>query len=196
MNYIALLLTALFFCFSYCDAQKVKQNQDSTDLLSQDSLQDKIPRFEDYPATNQFSKIAKSVNLKSHPEGCRFRTVLREAFKKGPNFARHLIVVSHGCGTECQLNWVIDACTGDIKARFESSVGVAYKLNSNLIILNPPDEKLFKGIVEEAKKEEYLPYRKGCKTQYYLWNGKEFSKLKEYELNKLLENELYITNID
>jgi hypothetical protein len=50
----------------------------------------------------------------SDPRARRFRTVLREAAKEGPNFNGHYRVVSWGCGTNC-IEWaVIDLAGGDV----------------------------------------------------------------------------------
>jgi len=50
----------------------------------------------------------------SNPRARRYRTVLREAAKEGPNFNGHYRVVSWGCGTNC-IEWaVIDLASGDV----------------------------------------------------------------------------------
>lgn len=51
------------------------------------------PQFKDYPVSELFIGKPAPVNLDSHPGARRFRTVLREAAKRGPNFAGHLTVV-------------------------------------------------------------------------------------------------------
>lgn len=63
-----------------------------------------------------------------------FRTRLRNALKNGTNFNGHYIVMMHGCGTSCQVYWVINAESGKILGKFSTSVGAQYNMNSNLII--------------------------------------------------------------
>ena len=44
----------------------------------------------------------------------KFRTVLRESAKQGPNFAGHFTLVRIGCGTGCSRIAVIDAVDGTV----------------------------------------------------------------------------------
>jgi len=48
------------------------------------------------------------VNLNSHPEGHRFRTLLREANREPVNSAGHSRIVEVGCGTSCAGTFIID----------------------------------------------------------------------------------------
>lgn len=97
----------------------------------------------------------KPVDLSSYEEAETYRTRLTEGAEAGPNFAGHYTVVSFGCGTQCQDNWVIDEKTGKIIDRFESIIGVQYDLNSSLLIINPPDEE-FKKSYEEHPEQPLL----------------------------------------
>ena len=47
-------------------------------------------------------------------EARRFRTMIREAAAKGPNFAGHFTVAEWGCGAGCVSVAIIDAATGSI----------------------------------------------------------------------------------
>ena len=47
------------------------------------------PRFEDYPVRERFTGRPAPVDLSSDPRARRYRTVLREGARKGPNFAGH-----------------------------------------------------------------------------------------------------------
>ncbi len=106
---------------------------------------------------------AKKINLKTHPEGIRFRTVLREGFKNPPSLAGKYVVVTHGCGTSCQTNWIISKETGNIIDQIFTSQGLSYQKDSNLLMA-----------VEEAEFE-------GQKTssRYYLIEEDKVTLLEE-----------------
>jgi len=108
--------------------------------------QDTLPAFSGYPIseTEVFKGNPKPVNLSSYAGARTFRTKLREGAALGPNFAGHYTVVTFGCGTQCQENWIIDAESGKILDRFSSNVGTLYQLDSLLMVVNPPDPQLKK----------------------------------------------------
>jgi len=116
----------------------------------------KLPDFSQYTIkeTDLMKEDPKPVDLSSHKEAKTYRTRLTEGAKAGANFAGHYTVVSFGCGTQCQDNWVIDERTGKIIDRFESVIGLKYELNSSLLIINPPDEEIRKAY--EAHPEQPL----------------------------------------
>ena len=74
-----------------------------------------VPRFE------QFS-IAGTAIFRGIPADPRFetpgqrmyRTMIRLATKKGPNFAGHYTVAEWGCGTACEQIAVVDSQTGNV----------------------------------------------------------------------------------
>lgn len=116
-----------------------------------------LPNFSQYiiKGTDSFKGKPKPVNLSSYKDAKTYRTKLREGAKAGPNFAGHYTIVSFGCGTQCQDNWVIDAKTGKIIDRFASTIGTKYELGSSLLIINPPD-KDFKKAFEEHPEQPIL----------------------------------------
>ncbi len=88
------------------------------------------------------------VNLSSYKGAKTYRTKLKEGAQAGPNFAGHYTIVSYGCGTQCQDNWLIDAKTGKILNRFSSIVGTKQDVGSALLVINPPDPELKKAYKE------------------------------------------------
>lgn len=155
-----------------------------TSLASE--LKGDLPRFEEYAISKTKFKYAKKVDLKSHPYAQNYKTFLTNGFKNRANFAGHLIIISHGCGTLCQVQWIVDAKDGKIKGRFETSLGAEYKLDSNLLILNSADKEM----IQEYKKspESYPPMLSTEKTIYMLWEGKKLKTLKTIDtLNYLKE---------
>jgi hypothetical protein len=139
------------------------------------------PQFEDFKV-KVYKGRPKHVLLKSHPEGHKFRTVLRQGAKDGPNFAGHYTIIQHGCGTMCQVNWIVDAKTGKICDRFSSSFGIQYQVDSALIILNPPTPELLNNFRVNKQKGE-LPFWSGTiKTVYAHWTGTHLKSLLENDI--------------
>jgi len=80
------------------------------------------------------------VNVKSPPDVHRFRTVIREGSEGPPDFAGHLRVVSWGCGSNCHVFAFVDKKTGNVYiAPTVAALGAAYKLDSRLFVIDPPE---------------------------------------------------------
>jgi hypothetical protein len=98
-----------------------------------------------------------------------FRTRLREAARRRPNFAGHYVLTAWGCGTGCRIGALIDAKTGrvhwfphqayadyDAPPDFEP---IRFRLDSRLLVIfGAPDEE------DEA----------GLGTYYYNFDGGRF----------------------
>jgi hypothetical protein len=112
-----------------------------------------LPNFSQFPVPKEemLNGKAASVDLSSYKGAKTYKTKLQEGEKEGPNFAGHYTIVSYGCGTQCQDNWLIDAKTGKILDRFPSVVGTKYQVDSTLLIINPPDLDLKKGYEEHPE---------------------------------------------
>lgn len=98
-----------------------------------------LPRFADYKVDSLFRGPPVPVDFTSDPDSRRFRTVITAAAARGANFAGHYTVATWGCGSPCQENVVLDARTGRIVASLNTSLGATYRLDSRLLIANPPD---------------------------------------------------------
>jgi len=125
------------------------------------------PRFEDFPILEKFEGAPAPVNLLSHPIAPRFKTALTKGAKEGPNFAGHYTIVSWGCGTMCQVVAVVDAKTGTVYfAPFLTELGAEFRINSNLFVVNPPNEikEVFGGF--EIPDWVY--------SAYYKWENNQF----------------------
>jgi hypothetical protein len=120
-------------------------------------------RFDDYKTTNVWTGKRHPPILNSHSKRL-FRTVLRDAAKDGPNFDGKYVVASWGCGTECQQFAIINLETGAVTDGFSSNYGQAYRVNSNLLIVNDPS-RMFKYL----KDDEVI--RSWWYTAYYRWDG-------------------------
>jgi hypothetical protein len=58
---------------------------------------------------------------------------------RAADFAGHLAVVWWGCGSPCKQAALVDVRTGSISAIVDASLGAAYRLDSRLFVVDPPD---------------------------------------------------------
>jgi len=129
-----------------------------------------MPKFDDYPVTETWQGHAASVQLTSRSEHL-FRTQLREAAQKPPDFAGHYRFAIWGCGTQCVGGALIDLETGKVyqpplaskKAGeehwifctdWDKSKGANYRLNSRLFI-----------------------FHCGKETHYFVWENETFREI-------------------
>lgn len=111
-----------------------------------------------------------SVDLKSHKNARRFRTRLRQAARKGPQFAGTQAVATWGCGTMCQQLALIDARTGRVVFGPNAALGYRYSIGSRLLIVNPRET------IQEVYGDKPRP--KWLMTRYYLWQRGKLVALK------------------
>jgi hypothetical protein len=103
-------------------------------------------KFEPYIGFDDFrvnaidhSKHAE-LDLRSNKFAYLFRTRLKEGYSADTaNFAGHYTLVYWGCGSGCKLAMIIDRKTGKIYDAPESSRGYLFKVNSRMLLVNPPD---------------------------------------------------------
>ncbi|MEQ9550042.1 MAG: hypothetical protein RIM23_10530 [Coleofasciculus sp. G3-WIS-01] len=130
-----------------------------------DTQQTSPPDFQDYPATDSFSGTPAPVDLTSHPQARRFRTVLRQGAKQGPNFAGKYTVVTWGCGTSCQVVGIINAETGSVYILDRpAEAGVKFQLDSRLLVVNPPENF-------PDNEPDWM------ETRYYVWDGTQLTEV-------------------
>lgn len=122
-----------------------------------------------YPAGAPFRGKPAAVNLSSHKDARMFRTRLREAAPGGPNFAGHMTVVTWGCGSSCQAVALIDARNGRVYFGPTASLGVKHRLDSRLLVVNPPEE------IKEAYGDKPPDW---STPDYYVWNNGRLAKIK------------------
>ncbi len=109
------------------------------------------PKFEDFPAPGPYVVATPKVDLHSHPQATRFRTILTRAAKEGPNFAGHFRVVEWGCGTGCVQVAIVDLISGKvgfpaelnnvvfpmpIEDGLSERLGFVYRVDSTLFLVN------------------------------------------------------------
>ena len=126
---------------------------------------DELP-FSKYPAKSLYNGKPAAAQPTSEVAQ-RFRTVITEGAKKGPNFAGRYTVVSWGCGTACAQFAIVDAKNGKVfdppfstvsfesdKSQFFQQSGIHYQLTSSLLVI------------------EGCPDGKDCAEHLYKWTGK------------------------
>jgi hypothetical protein len=107
---------------------------------------DFIYRFTEYPATDKYRGRPAAVNIKTAGDRM-YRTVLREAAAKVPDFAGHYKVATWGCGSGCITYAIIDSNSGEILQEAGGVVSrsckqddsekiLNYRLDSRLLIIN------------------------------------------------------------
>jgi len=123
--------------------------------------------FANFAIREKFTGTPAPVVL-SRPEDRRFRTMLRNGAKDGPNFAGHFTVVQWGCGTNCLSGAIVDAKTGQVyqlpsdgKSHFESG-WLHFRPDSQLMIVC-------------SKCREWLIG--DCDQRYFVWDGSSFTEI-------------------
>lgn len=126
---------------------------------------EKSPRFEDFPVSEEFEGFPALPDFPSSPEMLEFATVINNGSKTGPNFAGHYTIIEWGCGSNCQSGVVVNAEGGAIyNLPISSYCSRKYKIDSNLLVLNPP-----LCVMKTNLKD--LPY--WLTTKYYKWENNQ-----------------------
>jgi hypothetical protein len=146
------------------------------------------PRFSDYPARPVRAGRYAAPDLSSR-EARRYRTVLREAAAKGPNFAGRYRLVVWGCGAGCADFAIIDAASGRVS--FERSLraialgqvgeegtgfddlGLRSRADSRLLVVlgAPNEDKAREGVAfyewtgKALKLLRFVPRAKACHVE-------------------------------
>lgn len=105
----------------------------------QHSQKDIPPSFQEYAI--EVAEIRNPrLDLKSHPVGRTFPTVLRRGVRQnGVNFAGRFSLVEWGCGSDCRWFAIIDLRNGRIyrESSFVLLRGAQYRADSALFVANP-----------------------------------------------------------
>jgi hypothetical protein len=100
--------------------------------------------FEDFKVDIVDHKKYRNLDLKSNKDAGNFRTRLREGYSADTaNFAGHYSFVYWGCGSPCKSGLLIDRKTGKIYDSPGASLGYLFKVDSRMLIVNPPDPSGF-----------------------------------------------------
>ena len=100
-----------------------------------------------------------------------FRTRIRQGYDT-VNFAGKYCFVQWGCGSSCQLSAIIDAATGKIYAGPDASMGYEFRIDSRMIVVNPPN----KYSDDDPYHSDSSFYRSDCiycQPLIYIWNEEQ-----------------------
>ncbi len=128
----ALALLLMFICGSAAAERNEVAEYNGELTLSFHGL----PQFADFPAEAAPRRRAKDVDFKGNKRAWQYRTTLHTALAGEPDFNGHYAVAIAGCGTGCQLNWIVDLESGKIIWHAQTDMGVAYRADSSLFIPN------------------------------------------------------------
>lgn len=129
--------------------------------------------YDQYREEKIFKGKPVEPNLATHKDARKYRTVLKQQSKEGPNFAGHYTIVTIGCGTSCAGIAVIDTQTGHVffpknlrsvfwAGWWHEPYGPQFKLNSKLLI-----------VYGQANSEDE-PYG----VSYFQWRDNDFRLLR------------------
>jgi hypothetical protein len=136
-----------------------------------------LPKFGQFKVSEIYRGKPAAPVLKTAGQRM-FRTRIREAAEKGPNFAGHYAVAVWGCGSDCaQLN-VIDVQSGEVypgpfgglPGGFTFFLGISietagfhHQVDSRLLVVNG------------------CPGGENCGTHYFEWTGSGFRLLRRVQ---------------
>lgn len=141
MKKAILIIGLLFFYPLECKAEENANFYNGKIRITQEI--DDLYQFSDMPvAMLARFKIADDIDFNSYEGSWNYRTNLREGLSKGPNLAGKYAVVMNGCGSPCQLNWIINVQTGKVLGNINTSRGLLYKKNSELLIADMPEDPM------------------------------------------------------
>ncbi len=87
--------------------------------------QAKSPKFSNFEVEVSQS-IIKQIDVNSHPDAPKFKTLLNQSIGSRANFAGKYYIVETGCGSMCQLLIVIDVATGKVIDTAQASLGSCF----------------------------------------------------------------------
>lgn len=100
--------------------------------------------FDDFKVDKVDNKKYAALDLKSNNGANNFRTRLKEEYSSDKaNFAGHYSFVHWGCGSPCHSSLLIDRKTGKIYDSPLASLGYDFRVDSRMLIVNPPDTNGF-----------------------------------------------------
>lgn len=89
-------------------------------------------------------------------------------FEDGVNFAGRYVLATIGCGTECQAIYLLNPMAGDYFVNLVAGHGIAYRADSRLVIVNPPEELAYFGA-------DAVPSR--LQPQCFVYQGGAFGQI-------------------
>lgn len=122
--------------------------------------------FEDYPVTGRYTGPVPALNFRTCEYGKRYITMTRYGVQEGVQFAGYYAFARWGCGAPCQMCAIIDLRTGNVYAGPYATGGYEYRVDSRILVVNPPDSS-----------GHYFANGVFPGPEQYLWTGTEFKRL-------------------
>lgn len=97
------------------------------------------PRFEDYAATERPTGRLAAPNYATSEDARQFRFHIDRQMGAGINFAGAYTIATWRCGDVCESIAVVDRRNGNIVMAPEAYNGIAFRRDSRLLVLNPPE---------------------------------------------------------
>ena len=94
-----------------------------------------VKTFEDFKVEIYSGNLAKP-DFSSNPTYQKFKSRIQLGCNKGVNFAGHYTLITWGCGSPCEIGVAVDRKNGKIFDGLGSSTGIAFRVDSRLIIRN------------------------------------------------------------
>lgn len=123
--------------------------------------------YSDFPTELYLKGEPAEINYNSNKTAKRFKTVITETYKsRKAEFAGTYVFVRWGCGTSCQQSAIVDMRDGTVYDGPTASLGYEYKVDSRLLITNPPDST---GFIADCSY---------CLPEFWIWSEehKKFEK--------------------
>ena len=132
-----------------------------------------FPTFDQFKVAEKFAGKPADPILRTRVQQ-EFRTAIREAEQKGPNFAGHYSVAEWGCGAGCVSAVVVDSATGRV---LDVPFGVlAYDMARTY---EGGEEQLEFHVDSRLLIARGCPQEKNCGTYYWEWTGDRFKLLRK-----------------
>lgn len=123
-------------------------------------------KFGDFLITDKFKgKPVKILDYTTSKYGKLYKDGSKKAVEAGAVFAGRFAFASVDCGSGCFASTIIDLKTGNVYDGPHASTGYQYKINSRLLIVNPPQP------------DGYYTPCDYCEPELYVWTGKSFKKI-------------------
>lgn len=166
---------------SIADSQ-ISINKNARDKSTKRRYQLNMP-FEKYPC-EMYDGMPVPPHFASNPGSEQFRTHYEKATEGGVNFAGQYTLVTWGCGSGCQVLSLVDRANGNIlNVPFTASMGVEFRKDSRLLIVNPLGESQLE-LFFDPQFPEY------AKPAYYVWENGQFLPLPELNQQAVIQTDL------
>ncbi len=124
-----------------------------------------VPLFENYPTKTTEIKLTQKLNIGT-PFARRFKTMLSQELKRGPDFAGKYRIVRIGCGSGCVGLAVLDCEVGtayDAKMTVEQSNKELFNLGERIEYRKDSRLLVLRGCINEEKER--------CGVSQFEWVG-------------------------